>query len=346
MPGNDVGNGPAAMDVDMPPVHVRDVNLQVDLATGGEPSSSGTDSDASESSNPGSGSDLSDQPDADKGQYDVDAVTSSGGEEEGSAADDDADGVPSDVSGDGSQADNEEERADSDVGVQAAQPVGFPPQPVGVPLPGQPAAPPPAAAAATGPAPAGPAGAFGGFQAPPVGAPRPVRRRVRGIRAKNNACKRLFLDSLVTIIEVVYALVKHKVDTNMTTEAFEGMLKMFSVWLPQKNNLPTSYFVCKSILGVQNLDEFWRDSCPCDEHSWDPADNPTPLNPDDKCPRCSHARYKPDDGSGNLFVPYQVGHLHVLLKCGFLIDPTTFLMGRIFDDLGCGEETSIWQVLA
>lgn len=115
----------------------------------------------------------------------------------------------------------------------------------------------------------------------------------------------LYADSPFTVIMAVYALVKHKLETNMTTESFEGMLKMFSIFLPQDNELPTSYHVCKTILNVRKLEEFWLDSCPCNKWSYERA-APGKKKADDKCPYCHLNRYKPDDGSGNLFVPVQV----------------------------------------
>lgn len=103
-----------------------------------------------------------------------------------------------------------------------------------------------------------------------------------------------------SVLMAVYALTKCKLDYNMQTEGWQMMLKIFSELLPADNKLPTSFVVCKNILGVRDLQDFWWDACVCGGWSWDPKG--TPGTREDKCPctGCNRMRYKPDDGSGKL----------------------------------------------
>lgn len=113
------------------------------------------------------------------------------------------------------------------------------------------------------------------------------------------------LESRWTVLQVVYALVKNKVDYQISTEGFQAMLRTFACVLPAFNELPTSMYRCKSILGVEDLIKYQWDTCPCGAHSYDPKG--PPATREDRCPLCGLMRHKPDDGSGKL-IPVAVRH--------------------------------------
>lgn len=83
----------------------------------------------------------------------------------------------------------------------------------------------------------------------------------------------------------------------------QAYLRAFAVFLPKDNELPTSMGRCNTILGVRKLEEVHRDACVCGAWSYDPKG--PPATREDTCPKCSHPRFKPDDGSGKL-IPFWV----------------------------------------
>lgn len=134
-------------------------------------------------------------------------------------------------------------------------------------------------------------------------------------RAKARGDEWLYDGCMFTVLMAVYALVRVKLETNMTTVSFEAILRIFACLLPKDNQLPTSFFRCKSILMVKDLANFLWDCCPCGRWSWDPVD---PKHEDDHCPFCKSRRYHPRVGNGKL-KPVQVCFLmltwHVFLHC-------------------------------
>lgn len=121
-------------------------------------------------------------------------------------------------------------------------------------------------------------------------------------KAKEKGDHWLYDGCSFTVLMAVYALVKVKLETNMTTVSFDAILRIFNCLLPEGNQLPTSFFRCKSILMVKDLAIFLWDCCPCGKWSWDPVD---PRHEDDHCPFCKSRRFHPRIGHGKL-VPVQV----------------------------------------
>lgn len=149
------------------------------------------------------------------------------------------------------------------------------------------------------------------------------RRHAREVRRRGAAVKKdkplypaapVQKASPFTVLQVVYALVKCKSDYNITTEGWQAMLQIFASVLPDGNELPTSMVCSRSILGVEDLADFWWDACVCAGHSYDPK-GPPPSR-EDKCPCCSHPRFKPDDGSGKL-IAFAVG---LVVGCASVLD--------------------------
>lgn len=142
--------------------------------------------------------------------------------------------------------------------------------------------------------------------------------KVRKTKARGHEW--LYDGCVFTVLMAVYALVKVKLETNMTTVSFEAILRIFACLLPGDNQLPTSFYRCKSILMVKDLAIFLWDCCPCGRWSWDPVD---PKHEDDHCPFCKSRRFHPRVGRGKL-IPVQVC-LRVPRPCIHVVASSTLL---------------------
>lgn len=105
-----------------------------------------------------------------------------------------------------------------------------------------------------------------------------------------------------SVIQTIFLLVDLKQKHRQSDAAFEDMLAANSRLAPQPNLYPSSFFVCKSILGVRPLKNYTWHTCGCQESAWDPDGDSSPT---DACPCCGDLRFK-KDRHGKL-IPAQVG---------------------------------------
>lgn len=111
----------------------------------------------------------------------------------------------------------------------------------------------------------------------------------------------LYKDATHSVLQAVFALVSLKIKNNMSDAAFEDMLHLNKLLAPQPNKYPSSFFRCKSMLGVKPIKDYEWHTCGCQETAWDPKG---PSSPTDACEFCLDPRFKPNK-RGKL-VPTQV----------------------------------------
>lgn len=127
-------------------------------------------------------------------------------------------------------------------------------------------------------------------EAPAVNQPAgiAVPEQHRGVIYNPRLHQPLYKDAGVTVIQAVFALVTSKIKNNMSDAGFDEMLKLNKRFAPQPNLYPSSFFVCKSILGVKPVKEVEWHTCGCQETAWDPKG---PSTPEDACSKCHEPRY-------------------------------------------------------
>lgn len=116
----------------------------------------------------------------------------------------------------------------------------------------------------------------------------PIPEQHRGVIYNPKLHQPLYEYAKMTVIQAVFALVSSKIKNNMSDTAFDDMLRLQKAFAPQPNHYPSSFFVCKSILGVKPVREVEWHTCGCQESAWDPKG---PSSPEDACPFCHERRY-------------------------------------------------------
>lgn len=157
---------------------------------------------------------------------------------------------------------------------------------------------------------------------PNAGPPPPVvPKQHRGVQWNPKLHRPLFEGSPHSVIQTVFLLVSIKQKHNMSDAAFEDMLDANARLAQQPNLYPSSFFVCKSMLGVKPLKNCTWHTCGCQEQAWDPKG---PSSPTDSCQHCGDLRYK-KDRHGKL-IPAQVGCCFTIVSelCVMFLD---FILG-------------------